>query len=178
MQLIFLHGRGAVGKLTVGQALQALTGLPLFHNHLVVDAVLSVFPFGSAEFARLRHDWWLGMFEAAARAGRSLIFTFAPESSVPASFVGEAQAVVERAGGCVRFVQLTCDEAERERRIEAPSRARWGKLNSLAKARTLPADASAYPPLPADLTVDTGALSPDAAAAKIADFLGLAPADH
>ena len=174
MQLIFIHGPGAVGKLTVGEALKARTGLPLFHNHLVVDAALSVFPFGSPEFVRLRHQWWLEMFDAAASAGRSLIFTFAPENTVPERFPAEAAAAVERHGGRVRFVALTCDEAIREGRVEAPSRARWGKLNSLALARELrAAGADAFPALPAELTLDTGALSPDEAAGRIADFLGL-----
>lgn len=174
MQLIFLHGPGAVGKLTVGQALKTHTGLPLFHNHLVVDAALSVFPFGSPQFVRLRHDWWLAMFDAAAEADRSLIFTFAPEASVPETFPAEVVATIERHGGRVRFVALTCDEAVREGRIEAPSRARWGKLNSLALARELRALASnAFPALPAEITVDTGALTPGAAATRIADFLEL-----
>jgi hypothetical protein len=179
VQLVFLHGAGAVGKLTVGHALAARTGLALFHNHLVVDAVLAVFPFGDQEFVRLRHAWWLGMFEAAARADRSLIFTFAPESTVPASFVAEARAAVEAHGGRVRFVQLICDEAVREARIEAPSRARWGKLNSLAKARSLRGEgANAFPEPPAELVVDTGEASAEAAAARIADFLGLAVAER
>jgi hypothetical protein len=175
MDLVFLHGPGAVGKLTVGQALAARTGLPLFHNHLIVDAVMAVFPFGSPEFVRLRHAMWLAMFDATARADRSLIFTFAPENSVPASFVGETRATVEDAGGRVRFVALVCDDAVREGRIEAPSRARWGKLNSLVTARQLrTAGADTFPPLPAELTIDTGALTPQAAAAEIAAGLGLA----
>ena len=177
MDLVFLHGPGAVGKLTVGRALAARTGLALFHNHLVVDAVLAVFPFGSPPFVRLRHSMWLSMFEEAARLGRSLIFTFAPENSVPPSFVDEAVAVVESLGGRVRFVALTCADEVREGRIEDPSRARWGKLNSLAKARELRADgAHAFPPLPAEVTVDTGRLAPEDAAARIAEALELPPA--
>ncbi len=34
MQLVFLYGPPGVGKLTVGNALSALTGYKLFHNHL------------------------------------------------------------------------------------------------------------------------------------------------
>jgi hypothetical protein len=174
MQLVFLHGPGAVGKLTVGQALAARTGLPLFHNHLVVDAALAVFPFGSPAFVRLRHAWWLAMFDEAARAGRSLIFTFAPEASVPASFVDEVRAAIEPHGGRIRFVALACDDALREGRIEDPSRARWRKLNSLALARSLREDnAHAFPPLPAEVTVDTGLLWPEEAAAEIQASLGL-----
>jgi hypothetical protein len=174
MDLVFLHGPGAVGKLTVGRALAALTGLPLFHNHLVVDAVLAVFPFGSGPFVRLRHAMWMAMFEEAAARDRSLIFTFAPEASVPATFAADVVAMVERHGGRVRFVALACDEAVREGRIEDPSRARWGKLNSLKLARELRAAGShAFPSLPAEVTVDTGRLSPQEASERIAAALNL-----
>lgn len=47
MRLVFIHGPAASGKLTVAKELAALTGYPLFHNHLIVDALLAVFPFGS-----------------------------------------------------------------------------------------------------------------------------------
>lgn len=52
MQVIFLHGPAASGKHTIGSALSRLTGLPRFHNHLAVDADLSLFPFGDPSFIR------------------------------------------------------------------------------------------------------------------------------
>src|SRR5262245_61805419 len=54
MDLIFLHGPAASGKLTVARELVTLTGFRLFHNHLVVDALTAVFGFGTAPFIRLR----------------------------------------------------------------------------------------------------------------------------
>ena len=57
MKLIFIHGPVASGKLTIARALAALTGLAVFHNHLVVDAVAAVFPFGSEPFIRLREQF-------------------------------------------------------------------------------------------------------------------------
>ncbi len=47
VKLVFIHGPAAVGKLTVARELAELTGLALFHNHLVVDLVTSLFEFGS-----------------------------------------------------------------------------------------------------------------------------------
>ena len=44
MELIFLHGTAAAGKLTTARALEAMLGYPVFHNHLVVDALTTVFP--------------------------------------------------------------------------------------------------------------------------------------
>jgi hypothetical protein len=133
MKLVFLHGPAASGKLTIGRELAALTGLPLFHNHLVVDAVAS----GSQRFVRLREQFWLAMFCEAAEAGRSMIFTFAPEASVAQDFPDRVRHLVEAAGGETIFVRLTLSHAEQERRIENASRAEFGKLRSLDLLRDL-----------------------------------------
>src|ERR1700722_14714607 len=106
MQLVFIYGQPASGKLTVARELAALTGLPVFHNHLIVDAVGAVFPFGSEPFVRLRESLWLRVIGEAASAGRSLIFTFAPEPSVAADFPGRVRSLVEDRGGEVVFVAL------------------------------------------------------------------------
>ena len=83
MDLLFLHGGAAAGKLTTARALHARLGWPVFHHHLVVDLLTEVFLFGSPGFVRLREQMWLGVFAEAAAADRSLLFTFAPEASVP-----------------------------------------------------------------------------------------------
>src|SRR3712207_3433388 len=95
MDLVFLHGPAAAGKLTVARELGRLTGLPVFHNHLVVDLLLEVFAFGSPEFVALREQFWLATFRAAAASGRSLIFTFTPEGTVKPGFPQRAVETVE-----------------------------------------------------------------------------------
>jgi len=173
MTLIFLYGHAASGKLTVGRALAATTGLPLFHNHLVVDAVASVFPFGSPEFARLRECWWLEMIEAAVRAGQSLIFTFAPEPSVAADFPQRMKAIVAAAGGDVLFVRLAITPEEQDRRIASADRAAFGKLRDRELLRTLRPQFEAClaaMPEPA-ITIETDSISPEDAAARIAALL-------
>ena len=112
MELIFLYGPVASGKLTVGKKLAERTGYALFHNHLIVDAVLAVFPFGSPEFVRLREAFWLEAIETAARSGRSLIFTFAPEPSVAADFPERVTRIVAAVGGRVTFVALALPATE------------------------------------------------------------------
>jgi len=174
MRLVFIHGPAASGKLTVARELAGLTGLPLFHNHLVVDALLAVFPFGSTGFVALREAMWLDVFRAAAAEDRSLIFTFHPEASVAPDFPDRVAAVVEEAGGRVDFVALTCAPELVEARIEAASRQATGKLSSVALFRELEAQgAFAYPPLPAAVTIDTGAMDPGEAATRISESLGL-----
>lgn len=43
MKLVILIGSGAVGKMTVGQALMERTGLRLFHNHMTIEPVIEIF---------------------------------------------------------------------------------------------------------------------------------------
>src|ERR1700722_14767574 len=127
MDLVFLHGGAATGKLTTARALEQLLGYPVFHNHLVVDMLLPMFPFGSEPFVRLREQFWLAVFEDTAVAQRSITFTFAPENTVAAGFPARAKSAVEQAGGRVCFVRLTVDEPEQERRLGNPSRSEFHK---------------------------------------------------
>ncbi len=94
MKLVFIYGPPAAGKLTIARKVSEQTGLSLFHNHLIVDAVGAVFPFGSEQFRRLREKFWFETFEAALQDGRSLIFTFLPEQSVSSDFAGRVLKLV------------------------------------------------------------------------------------
>ena len=169
MQLVFLHGPVAAGKLTVARLVAERTDIALFHNHLVVDAVAAVFPFGSPEFVRLREHFWIETIAAAAREGRSLIFTFAPEPSVAADFPERLSAIVAAAGGRVLTVALTLSDAEQERRLVAGDRAAFGKLRSVELLRSLrPGLAACLAAMPApDLRIDSGATPASDAADRI-----------
>lgn len=43
MKFVCILGDSAVGKMTVGQELEKLTGFSLFHNHMTIELVLDVF---------------------------------------------------------------------------------------------------------------------------------------
>lgn len=173
MQLLFLYGPVAAGKLTVARHLARITGHALFHNHLVVDAVSAVFPFGSPAFVRLRERFWVETFTEAAAAGRSLIFTYAPESTVTSDFLPRMISAVESAGGSVRFVRLTVSDEEQERRVANSDRAQHGKLVSLDLLRELrPMFKAAEHVMPAPLvSIDTGTTPPERAAEAIVKAL-------
>ncbi|WP_041946479.1 AAA family ATPase [Variovorax paradoxus] len=175
MKLVFIYGPVASGKLTVARELGRLTGLAVFHNHLVVDAVASVFPFGTQRFVKLREKMWLDVMAEAAEAKRSLIFTFAPEPSVAEGFPQRAVAAVEAAGGSTAFVQLRVPAAEQEQRLVAPSRTEFGKLRSLDLLRQMQEQfAASERAMPhARVIVDTSVVQPPAAARAIAEALGL-----
>lgn len=173
MRLIFLYGPVASGKLTIGRAVAERTGLPLFHNHLVVDAVAALFPFGSKTFIRLRESFWIEMISAAVKAGQSLIFTFAPEPTVSKDFPHRISQLVEAAGSQVIHVRLDIGPDEQERRLVDPARAEFGKLRSTEILRDLRGAMDAClqaMPQPV-MRIDTGKVTVEQAAAAIAKLI-------
>jgi chloramphenicol 3-O-phosphotransferase len=179
MKLIFLHGLPGVGKLTVARELAELTGFKLFHNHLTVDLVESVFEFGSQPFVELREQIWLEVFSRAAAAKlEGLIFTFVFERTVRDGFVGKVRDIMESNDGEVLFVELKCSAQELEKRMTEPSRRGFGKLTSTQLFRELQesgafvdAEISAE-----QLLIDTTELTASETAALIVSRLGLSRA--
>ena len=176
MKLIFLHGLPGVGKLTVARKLAELTGFKLFHNHLTVDLVLSVFKFGTQEFVELREKIWLDVFSRAVDIKLpGLIFTFAFERTVRDNFIQNVRSIVESTGGEVLFVRLECSQDELERRLTDPGRNAFGKLSSLEQFHELN-DAGTFVQsevLDERLVLDTTHLSASAAASRIVGALEL-----
>lgn len=175
MDLLFLHGGIASGKLTIARELGSRLGFAVFHNHLVVDALTPVFPFGSPPFVELRERFWLDVLGEAARTGISTIFTFAPEPTVPAGFPDRVKSAVETLGGRVHLVELAVSAEEQERRIALPSRTEFGKLTDVSILRRLRGEDPSSVPPPADLRIDTDRVAPAEAAERIIETLGLSP---
>ena len=176
MKLVFLHGMPGVGKLTIAKELAALTGFKLFHNHLTVDLVTSLFEFGSRPFVELRERIWLDTFAQACDAQlKGMIFTFAFEKTVRGEFIPNVVQLIESRGGEVIFVNLRCDSKELEHRLTNPGRAKFGKLTSLELFRQLDGNGTFDTPanVPDRLIVDTTNIPPAEAAQRIASDLNL-----
>lgn len=135
---------------------------------------MSVFQFGTPSFVRLREQTWLSVFEAAANDDISLIFTFAPENTVNPKFIESTIATVQKPGGEICFVELTCPLDVLENRMDDPSRAQFLKLRSVEVFRELRrTGADHFPPIPAELSIDTSAVDPAQAARRICNRLNL-----
>ena len=173
MHVVFIHGPVASGKHTIGTLLAERTGLPLVHNHLAVDQALARFPFGSPGFVDLRAKLWRAAFQDAATAQRSFIFTFNPEATVDPRLIQELHAIVERVGGRVFYVELICSRETILARLGNESRSAFGKMTDRGLYEDIERRGGfEFPPLPEPLLrIDTGQVTAEQAAARIADAL-------
>ena len=173
MRLLFIYGPPAAGKLTIARKVSERTGFALFHNHLIVDAVGAVFPFGSEQFRRLREKFWFETFEAALSEGRSLIFTYMPEQSVSAGFVARVGSLVSKDGGEVLFVRLDLSRQGQLDRLANPDRGKFGKLQDadLLQANFDQMEASMDAMPEPHLILNTDKLTADAAAEEILELI-------
>ncbi|MFQ5616169.1 MAG: AAA family ATPase [Anaerolineales bacterium] len=119
MRFVIIFGPPAVGKMTVGYALQKLTGLRVFHNHMTIDLVLPFFEFGCRPFHRLVSEFRRRIFEEVAGSDLpGLIFTYVWVLDHPSDkmFIDEYCDIFREQGGQVYFVELEADLSERLRR--------------------------------------------------------------
>jgi hypothetical protein len=181
-----MFGPSAVGKMAVGRELRALTGYPLFHNHMSIEPVLDVFPWGSPSFVRLTSELRRRVIEEAVVAGLpGLIFTYVWALDDPAdrTYVDWLTGPVRAAGGRLDFVELYADQETRLARegteLRLQHKRSKGDLEA-SRQRLLDADAAhqlstsddfCYPDL--HLRVDNTRLTPEQAAGHIAAQLGL-----
>jgi hypothetical protein len=183
--LVFLIGPAAVGKMATGLALQELTGLRLFHNHLSIEAVLPVFDFGTPQFNRLVDGLRTRVLEEAAESDLpGLIFTFVWAFDQPSNlrFVERLKAIYDSRGHRSVFVELWADQETRLQRNATDLRlmAKPSKRNvAESRERLLEHDARYRMTSDGDfpfaeyLYIDNSALEPADAAQRIADHFSL-----
>lgn len=124
MKFILLFGPQAVGKMTVGQELEKITGLILFHNHMTIDLLVPLFGY-SPEMWRLCHLIRREIFRAAAKSSLyGMIFTtvWAFNSAEDWAHVKEVSDIFRSAGADIYFVELEADADVRLKRNRTPNR--------------------------------------------------------
>lgn len=166
MKLIFIYGDPGTGKLTVARALQKLTGLKLFHNHLTVDLASSLFGYDNPDYFDYVRSLRLEAFERAAKADISLIFTFW-YSSISHQSVEKYRQAIESRGGKVLLVRLHCRPEILEERVVSESRQNW-KISSVADLRAALENTGDVIP-GTHLEIENSDLSPEAVARVIAE---------
>lgn len=176
MNLIFIYGPPATGKLTVGTELAKLTGYTLFHNHLSLNLAREIFPEFDNKLFDLVHEIRLDSFTAAAKYNRNLIFTNVYSGNEDdTDFVRRAVESVEHFGGSVRFVQLTAPLEVLLSRVESDSRKSLNKISNRDTLRESLSrhDMNASVPYGNILTLDTSLLQSSDSAQKIIEEFAL-----
>ncbi|MEZ4773293.1 MAG: AAA family ATPase [Bacteroidia bacterium] len=112
MKLVIIAGPPAVGKMTVGQELEKLTGLKLFHNHMSLELVNKFFDFGTPHLTRLDKEIRFSIFREIARSDLpGLIFTmvWAFDMKEDEEYINEMIAVFADRNPEVFIVELSAD---------------------------------------------------------------------
>lgn len=115
MNFVILFGPQAVGKMTVGRALEKQTQFPLLHNHMTLELLHPFFGFSDETF-RLSGLFRTEMFKSLAAGDKTgAIFTmvWAFDMHEDWKFINNTKAVFESAGHTVYFVELEADTATR-----------------------------------------------------------------
>lgn len=120
MELIVIMGPQAVGKMTVGQALEKKRNAKLLYNHQTLDLYANFLGFGKEAF-RLSDETRINLFQAFVQNESNvvdgIIFTvmvgFDLENDLV--FLERITSIFEEANGNVYFIEL---EASVERRLE------------------------------------------------------------
>lgn len=119
MRLVVVFGPPAVGKMTVGREICARTGFKLLHNHMTIEPVLEIFPFGSPPFDRISGGLRRDVVREAAEFGLPglvLTFVWGVELESDAESVAVYDEIVRSRGGTVDYVELYADLAVRLQR--------------------------------------------------------------
>lgn len=180
MKLIFIYGLPGVGKLTVANELSNVTGFKIFHNHLAIEMISSVFKFGSEPFIKLREKTWLDMFKYAQKyKSPGLIFTFVFEKTVANDFIEKVKKTMNK-NSEVYFVKLVCQQDEHNKRIIDDSRTKFeGKIRSVDKYNKLIESGQLFNPENNNdvLEIDNTFLTPKDVSSKICSHFKINPSN-
>ena len=125
MKLVIVFGPLAVGKMTVGQELEQITGLKLFHNHMTIEIVLPFFDMKSPSFKKLVNSFRIQMLEEVAKSSlEGVIFTYVWEfdQKKDCEFIDRIAGIFERESASVYYVELEADAEERLKRNKSANR--------------------------------------------------------
>lgn len=125
MKFVLIFGPQAVGKMTVGQELEKITELKLFHNHMTIELVSPFFSYGTETGKKLVGQFRQAIFEEVAKSDlEGLIFTYvwAFDLENERDYIDEVCSMFEARGGDIYFVELEADLEERLLRNKSPHR--------------------------------------------------------
>lgn len=130
MNLIFLYGPPAVGKLTIAEELAKMIDYRVFHNHLTQDLAEEIYPGFCKNKFKLAEAIRLEVFKFTAENNTNLIFTHVYANSKDDNgFVDNIKETVKEFNGSVYFVRLIASRDVLFARVGNESRKRFKKAH-------------------------------------------------
>ena len=138
MKLVFIHGPPSVGKLGVARKLSRLTGYKLFHNHLTLDLIDSIFDCNNPIYWKLVDKIRLDIFEKTNQSDiNGIIFTYGSVVSNNFAFLKKVIKRVDGNNGKVYLVHLICSTKELYKRVRLRSRSFFSKTTTIKNLRKI-----------------------------------------
>lgn len=184
---VVVVGPPAVGKMTVGVALSAQTGFPLFHNHVPIEAVLPVFDFGTPPFNRLVSDFRQAMLREVVESDLAgLVYTITFDFANPREieFIEKLKSQFAPPTWRVVVAELEADLEARLERNASPNRldakpskrdVEGSRARLLAAEQKYQLNSSGAFPHAEHVKINNTALTPEEVAARIVEHFRLAP---
>ncbi len=125
MQVIMIFGPHAVGKMTVGQELEKMSGFKLFHNHVPIEMVLPYFGYSTRAGRQLVHKIREAFFRAFAEsdeAGYILTCIWQFDAAGEQEYMDWVASIFEEHGAEVHWVELEANLEERLKRNKSANR--------------------------------------------------------
>lgn len=181
MNLIFLYGPPAVGKLTIAKCLQNKLGYKLLHNHMIINIFEDIFDYDHPARNRLVREFRLRIIEEAVKDDLDIIITAGMAGSKTLfEYYTKIIETVEKNNGHIFLVHLVADEKVLIERVDDDFRKMYGKNFGQKEMREMLNKYSnifdKYP-LRDHLEIDTSHKSAVAAADEIINFYKLKPLD-
>jgi hypothetical protein len=142
---------------------------------LSIDWARQIFEFGTEAFWELVVGLRTQVVEATAREDVSLISTFVYRTEGGQRHIEQFCQIVERSGGRVCLVQLTCEQGVLQKRVKSAERVEMGKLTSVEGLAAYIEDGVLTKLVPGrpSLVIDNTEVAPIEAARRIVEHYGL-----
>ena len=174
MNLIFIYGPPASGKLTVAEMLSERTGIALFHNHLSRDLVKDIYGDKLVDNYNLVDRIRFDVLDYCSKHQTDLIFTYVYEGSDDDDNVRDFIKIIESNQGNVLFVELSARREDLINRVGNDSRKRYKKLTDPEIMQRITEDMSIYSiPFVESLKINTSTLEPEESVESIVSAFSL-----
>lgn len=122
MKFVLIIGSGAVGKMTVGQALMKKTGLRLFYNHLMIEPVIEIFGYYDGKVTEQLREVIFKSFVESQCDGMIFTYMWAFDSPEDWTYILNIVKLFEDYGAQIYCVELVADQEIRLQRNQTENR--------------------------------------------------------